>query len=100
MARIKRSMWNGFFKSMVASARRLIKHPKQLGQIIEDALNKMRKHSTAIREIIADFQIIIRLVKAWLAGDYEDISGKPHGVRSLLLLFGSQFRGQYTAIDK
>ena len=80
----KRSVWNGFFKTMVASARRLIEHPEQLRQIVDDALIKMRKHSDAIREIAADLQIILRLIKAWLAGGYKDISTK-----SIVILIGA-----------
>ena len=80
----KRSVWNGFFKAMVASARRLIEHPEQLRQIVDDAFIKMRKHSDAIREIAADLQIILRLIKAWLAGGYKDISTK-----SIVILIGA-----------
>jgi uncharacterized membrane protein YkvA (DUF1232 family) len=78
------SGWNGFFKTMVASARRLIEHPEQLRQIVDDAFIKMRKHSDAIREIAADLQIILRLIKAWLAGGYKDISTK-----SIVILIGA-----------
>src|SRR5438034_10598165 len=80
----KRSVWNGFFKTMVASARRLIEHPEQLRQIVDDAFIKMRKHSDAIREIAADLQIILRLIKVWLAGGYKDISTK-----SIVILIGA-----------
>ena len=80
----KRSVWNGFFKIMVASARRFIEHPEQLRQIVDDAFIKMRKHSDAIREIAADLQIILRLIKAWLAGGYKDISTK-----SIVILIGA-----------
>jgi uncharacterized membrane protein YkvA (DUF1232 family) len=69
---------------MVASARRLIEHPEQLRQIVDDAFIKMRKHSDAIREIAADLQIILRLIKAWLAGGYKDISTK-----SIVILIGA-----------
>ena len=84
MARIKRSVWIVFLNSAVSSAKRLIKHPDQLRQLIEETLTKMQKHSTAIREIFADLQIILRLVKAWLAGDYKDIS-----LKSIAILIGA-----------
>ncbi len=71
MARIKRSVWIVVLNSAVSSAKRLIRHPDQLRQLIEETLTKMQKHSAAIREIFADLQIILRLVKAWLAGDYK-----------------------------
>ena len=84
MARIKRSVWILVFNSAVASAKRLIKHPDQLRQLTEEALIKMQKHSTAIREIFADLQIILQLVKAWLAGGYNDIS-----LKSIAILIGA-----------
>lgn len=84
MARIKRSVWISVFNSAVASAKRLIKHPNQLRQLIGEALIKMQKHSAAIREIYADLQIILRLVKTWLAGDYKDIS-----LKSIVILIGA-----------
>src|SRR5437867_12741604 len=82
--RNKRSVWNGFFKTMGASARRLIEQPEQLRQIVDDAFIKMRKHSDAIREIAADLQITLRLIKAWLTGGYKDISTK-----SIVILIGA-----------
>ena len=84
MARIKRSVWISVFNSAVASAKRLMKHPNQLRHLIGEALIKMQKHSAAIREIYADLQIILRLVKAWLAGDYKDVS-----LKSIAILIGA-----------
>jgi uncharacterized membrane protein YkvA (DUF1232 family) len=84
MAKIKRSVWIAVLNSAVSSARRLIEHPDQLRQLIEETLTKMQKHSTAIREIFADLQIILRLVKAWLAGDYKDSS-----LKSIAILVGA-----------
>jgi uncharacterized membrane protein YkvA (DUF1232 family) len=84
MARIKRSVWAQVFKTTVMSAKRLIKHPDQLRRTLDEALSKMQKHSGAIREIFGDLQIIVRLVKAWLAGEYKDIS-----LKSILILIGA-----------
>jgi uncharacterized membrane protein YkvA (DUF1232 family) len=39
-------------------------------------LDKIRKHSAAIREILADLETIIRLLKSWLSGDYTEIPHK------------------------
>jgi hypothetical protein len=74
MARVKRSVWILVFKRAVIRAKRLIKKPDQLHELIKEALVKMQKHSAAIRETLSDLQIILRLVKAWLAGHYKDIS--------------------------
>jgi uncharacterized membrane protein YkvA (DUF1232 family) len=84
MARIKRSVWGQVFKKTVTTAKRLIKHPDQLRQMLEEALSKTQKHSGAIREILGDLQIIVRLVKAWLAGEYKDIA-----LKSILILIGA-----------
>jgi uncharacterized membrane protein YkvA (DUF1232 family) len=84
MARIKRWVWARLFKRTVTSGKRLIKHPDQLRQNLEEALSKIQKHSGAIREILGDLQIIVRLVKAWLAGEYKDIS-----LKSILILIGA-----------
>ena len=84
MVRIKRLVWITVFTSVVGSAKRLIKHPVQLRQLVEEALIKIQKHSAAIREISAELQIILRLVKAWVAGDYKDISFK-----SIAILIGA-----------
>ena len=84
MARIKRSVWAQVFKNTVTSGKRLIRHPDELHKIIEETLSKMQKHSGAIREILADLQIIVRLVKAWLAGEYKDIA-----LKSILIFIGA-----------
>lgn len=85
MARkIKRSAWIVLFNSAVGSAKRLIKHPDELRQLIEEAMLKVRKHSSVLREIAVDFQVILRLVKAWLARDYKDIS-----IKSVVLFIGA-----------
>jgi uncharacterized membrane protein YkvA (DUF1232 family) len=76
MAKMKRSAWNTFFKNMIRSARLLIKNRDQLAEVIREALDKIRKHSAAIREILADLETIIRLLKSWLSGDYTEIPHK------------------------
>lgn len=84
MAKVKASVWMAVFKSAVTSAKRLIKHPAELRRIIEEAAMKMHKHTNAIREIVPDLQIIIRLVKGWLSGEYKNIS-----LKSIAILIGA-----------
>lgn len=76
MARIKRSVWAVLFGATIASAKRLLSNPRQMRRVIEEAAVKMRRHSGAIREISGEFQVIVRMIKAWMAGDYKDISTK------------------------
>ncbi len=87
MAKIKRSVWSALFKSTATSARRLIKNRDQLHEIIREALQKIRKHSVAIREIQADLQITIRLLQSWLSGDYKEISLKTLAILIAALLY-------------
>jgi uncharacterized membrane protein YkvA (DUF1232 family) len=76
MAKIKRSVWAVLFGATVASARRLLRNPRQMRGLIEEAAVKMRRHSGSIREISGEFQVIVRMIRAWMAGDYKDISTK------------------------
>ena len=76
MAKIKRSVWAVLFGATVASARRLLSNPRQMRGLIEEAAIKMRRHSGSIREISGEFQVIVRMIRAWMAGDYKDISTK------------------------
>jgi uncharacterized membrane protein YkvA (DUF1232 family) len=87
MARIKRSVWSALFKSAATSAKRLIKNREQLGEIIREAISKMHKHSAAIEEISADLQIILRMLKAWLVGDYKEVSLKSLAILIAAILY-------------
>ena len=72
------------FGATIASAKRLLSNPRQMRRVIEEAVVKMRRHSGAIREISGEFQVIVRMLKAWLAGDYKDVSTK-----SIVILIGA-----------
>ena len=76
MAKIKRSVRAVLFGATIASAKQLLSNPRQMRRIIEEAAVKMRRHSGSIREISGEFQVIVRMIRAWMAGDYKDISPK------------------------
>jgi uncharacterized membrane protein YkvA (DUF1232 family) len=84
MAKIKRSVWAVLFGATVASAKRLLRNPKQVRAFVEEAVAKMQKHSGALREVAGELHVILRMLKAWLAGDYKDISTK-----SIVVLIGA-----------
>ena len=76
MAKIKRSVRAVLFGATIASAKQLLSNPRQMRRIIEEAAVKMRRHSGSIREISGEFQVIVRMIRAWMTGDYKDISPK------------------------
>ena len=76
MAKIKRSVRAVLFGATIASAKQLLSNPRHMRRIIDEAAVKMRRHSGSIREISGEFQVIVRMIRAWMAGDYKDISPK------------------------
>ena len=57
---------------------------KRLRDVIEQATMKMFAHADALKTILDDLQTIFRLVRAWLKGEYRDVSKK-----SLVVLVGA-----------
>jgi uncharacterized membrane protein YkvA (DUF1232 family) len=64
-------------ESVVADARRL-------SRVMEEAIKKMNTHSKALGTIFADLQLIFRMVRAWLRGEYQELSN-----RSVVILVGA-----------
>ncbi len=57
---------------------------KRLRGVIEQAAMKMVAHADSLKAILDDLQVIFRLVRAWLKGEYRDVSKK-----SLVVLVGA-----------
>ena len=57
---------------------------KRLRDVIEQATMKMFAHADVLKTILDDLQTIFRLVRAWLKGEYRDVSKK-----SLVVLVGA-----------
>jgi uncharacterized membrane protein YkvA (DUF1232 family) len=57
---------------------------KRLRAVIEQATMKMVEHADSLKTILDDLQVIFRLVRAWLKGEYRDVSKK-----SLVVLVGA-----------
>ncbi|HEY2988522.1 MAG TPA: YkvA family protein [Candidatus Binatia bacterium] len=72
------------WKRAVKIADRIVTDTKKLPGVIEQAVNKVESHSEALRGIIDELQVIFRLVRAWLKGNYTEVSK-----RSLVVLVGA-----------
>jgi uncharacterized membrane protein YkvA (DUF1232 family) len=72
------------WKRAVKTAESVIGDVKKLRGVIERAVSKMETHSDALKGILDDLQLIFRLARAWLKGDYKDVSKK-----SLVVLVGA-----------
>jgi uncharacterized membrane protein YkvA (DUF1232 family) len=57
---------------------------KRLRGVIEQATVKMVEHADSLKTILDDLQLIFRLVRAWLKGEYRDVAKK-----SLVVLVGA-----------
>lgn len=67
-------MWRLVFQQAKIRAARIVKDPEELRSIIEEAITKMDKHKRALKEILDDLKLIFRLLKAWITGDYREVS--------------------------
>ncbi len=72
------------WKRAVRTAETVVADAKKLAQVLEEGVKKMNAHSSALAAVFADLQLIVRLVRAWLKGDYRDVSKK-----SLVILVGA-----------
>ncbi|HEY1373707.1 MAG TPA: YkvA family protein [Candidatus Binatia bacterium] len=72
------------WKRAVRAAETIVADAKKLTQVLEEGVKKMNAHSGALAAVLADLQLIVRLVRAWMKGDYRDVSNK-----SLVLLVGA-----------
>jgi uncharacterized membrane protein YkvA (DUF1232 family) len=72
------------WKRAVKMAESVIGDAKKLRGVIEQAVRKMETHSEALKGVLDDLQLIFRLVRTWLKGDYKDLSKK-----SLVVLVGA-----------
>lgn len=67
-------MWRLVFQQAKIRAARIVKDPEELRRLIEEAIAKMDKHKGALKEILDDLKLIFRLLKAWITGDYREVS--------------------------
>ncbi len=72
------------WKRAVRAAETIVADAKKLTQVLEEGVKKMNAHSSALTAVFADLQLIVRLVRAWMKGDYRDVSNK-----TLVILVGA-----------
>lgn len=53
-------------------ARRLLQHPEELLALLGQGLKKAYAKRTALYLVFEDFLVLIRLVKAWVTGEYRE----------------------------
>ncbi|HEX9445253.1 MAG TPA: YkvA family protein [Candidatus Binatia bacterium] len=68
----------------VGTAERLVADARKLSGVVEEAIKKLDAHSEALRGVLGDLQLIFRLVRAWIKGEYRDVSKQ-----ALLVLIGA-----------
>lgn len=66
------------------TAESVVADAKRLSRVIEESIKKMNTHSKALGSIFADLQLIFRMVRAWLRGEYQELSK-----RSVVILVGA-----------
>jgi uncharacterized membrane protein YkvA (DUF1232 family) len=72
------------WKRAIDTAERVVADAKRLSLVVEESIKKLNTHSAALGGIFADLQLIFRMVRAWLRGEYQQLSN-----RSLVLLVGA-----------
>ena len=68
----------------VRTAERVVGDARKLFGVIEEAVAKMEAHSEALRGVLGDLQLIFRLARAWMKGEYRDVSKQ-----ALIILVGA-----------
>jgi uncharacterized membrane protein YkvA (DUF1232 family) len=56
------------------TAESVVADAKRLSVVIEASIKKMNTHAKALGHIFADLQLIFRMVRAWLGGEYKELS--------------------------
>jgi len=66
------------------TAESLVADAKRLSVVVEQSIKKMNTHAKALGHVFGDLQLIFRMVRAWLRGEYKALSS-----RSLVVLVGA-----------
>jgi len=67
-------LWRLVFKQAKTRAATVIKDSEKLVRLIQEAIAKMDRHKEALKEILDDLKLTFRLLKAWITGDYKEVS--------------------------
>ena len=61
------------FKSALNKAKKLSEDVSRVPALLDDAMRKAEKHKNALAKILADLYGLIRLIKAWVKGEYREV---------------------------
>ncbi len=61
------------FERFRAQAERITRSPKHVRKVVRDAYDKIAEHSDEIGQIRTDLPVLLRLVRAWLGGEYRRV---------------------------
>ena len=72
------------FERFRERAERITRSPKRVRKVVREAYDKIAKHSDEIGQIRTDLPVLLRLVKAWIGGDYHRIP-----LKAIVLIVGA-----------
>ena len=72
------------WKRALRTAETIVADAKKLAEVLEEGVKKMNAHSKALAGVFGDLHLIVRMVRAWLKGEYRELSNK-----SLVVLVGA-----------
>ncbi len=66
--------WRRFLPRFRRTARRTVRNPQKLAAMVSGALRKAEAHQSKLEVVWQDLQTMLRLVRAFVAGDYRKVS--------------------------
>lgn len=72
------------FERFRQKAERLTRNPKRVRKVVRDAYDKIAEHSDEIGQIRTDLPVLLRLVRAWVGGEYRRIP-----LKAIVLIVGA-----------
>ncbi len=61
------------FERFRQQAERIARSPQRVRKVVGDAYDKIARHSDEIGQIRTDLPVLLRLIRAWLGGEYHRI---------------------------
>ncbi len=61
------------FEHFRQKAERLTRNPRRVRSVVRDAYDKIAEHSDEIGQIRTDLPVLLRLVRAWVGGEYRRV---------------------------
>lgn len=61
------------FQRFREKAERIARHPRRVRKVVREAYDKLARHSDEIGRIRTDLPVLLRLVRAWIGGEYRRI---------------------------